>query len=107
MRTKTPVSPEEEVGWGSELLWIFGSRQKSFAATKSQTPAHPVCTSPRNNSAIPAHSFHASVRAFNEEFKCRTYPVVLQVLIFKTDTKWNFNWEINKDAKHLTGQGSS
>jgi hypothetical protein len=54
----------------------------------------------------PAPSFHVSVIAINEQFQCRTYPVVFQVVLLKTDRKWNSNWEINKDAKHLIGQGS-
>jgi len=105
-RKETSVSSEEEDGWASELLWIFGSTEKSFVAANSQTPAHPILTSHYTNWAIPAPSFHVSVIAFNKEFKCRTYPVVFQVVLLKTNRKWNSNREINKDPKHLIGQGS-
>jgi len=101
-----PVSTEEEESWASELLWIVGRWQKNFAAARNQTPTHPLLTSHYTNWAMPAPSFHVSVTAFNEEFTYRTYPVVFQVVLLKTDRKWNSNWEINKDAKHLVGHRS-
>lgn len=46
------------------------------------------------------------VLMLNEEYNHSTYPVMLNVILFKTDGKWNSNWEVNKDTKHFVSQGS-